>query len=251
MKDPTGFDSHGVNNSSSPTLHMMNRLTRLAPVAAAIVLAGCAPKVAPVPPLSAVDARREALAAEANSRVTEPHRIIFSWSAQEPEFRGSGQGVARIEPPNRARLDLFLDNGEAVAVAAVVGDELRLPDGIAEALIPPPPLLWASLGVFRPGDRVSFGEGRGAGDRLEVSYSINDGESLWFQLENRRVREAEVRVGGETYQTLEVGDPAEDTWVPGSFTYRHLPDFRQLRVELESVEVVTGFAPDIWLDHLR
>lgn len=212
---------------------------------------GCGPKTPPVPPMSAVDARREALATEHQTRISESHHVVFRWSAQEPEFRGSGHGVARIEPPYRARLDLFLDNGEAVAMAAIVGDDLRLPDGIAEGLIPPPPLLWASLGVFRPGDRASFVEGRGAGDQLQVTYEDPTGLGLRFSIVGRRVSEAALLSGTDAVQTLEVAPPDAQGAYPSKFTYRHIPDFRELKVELESVEVVGPFPPDIWLGPSR
>ena len=50
--------------------------------------------------------------------------------------------MARIEPPSKARLDLFLDNGEGVLSAALVDDELRLPHGAPEDILPPVELMW-------------------------------------------------------------------------------------------------------------
>jgi hypothetical protein len=74
-------------------------------------------------------------------------RVIFRWSYADPDYRLRGEGVARIAPPDSVRLDLFLDGGLGAARAILIGNDLRLPDAdFAERLLPPAPLMWASLG---------------------------------------------------------------------------------------------------------
>ena len=61
-----------------------------------------------------------------------------------------GEGVARIAAPDSARLDFFVDPGMGAGYALLIGDRLEAP-GIAlvRRYLPPPPLLWASLGRLR------------------------------------------------------------------------------------------------------
>jgi hypothetical protein len=74
-------------------------------------------------------------------------RIIFRWTYADPEYRLRGEGLARIAPPDSVRLDLFLDGGMGAARAILIGNDLRIPDAdFAERLLPPAPLMWASLG---------------------------------------------------------------------------------------------------------
>ena len=179
------------------------------------------------------------------NRLERPTQLFFDWSAQEPDFRGSGQGVARLEPPDRARLDLFLDNGEQVAEAVLVGDELHIPPWVEVGMIPPPPLLWASLGVFRPGEGAELVEARGR-SRLSVDYRLADGEVVRFSLEGRRVVGVSVLDGRDVVRTMQVGDNDGSSRYPTDATYRDIPDFRELKVSLSEVEYVDAFPPDIW-----
>ena len=111
-------------------------------------LAACAPRTAvPVAPDAPVDTAlvEEALAATAPRA---PLHVTFDWSLQEPDGRFSGQGVIRMEPPDRARLDLFGPRGECYLTAVLDGEQLQIPAS-AQPLLPPPAFLWATLGVFR------------------------------------------------------------------------------------------------------
>ena len=159
--------------------------------------------------------------------------------------------MARVEPPYKARLDLFLDNGETAGVAALVGDELRIPGDVSRALVPPPALLWAAFGVFRPGADAEFAGGRVQEGRIEVEYELPAGDRVRFQLRNGVVRQAERLEGGAVVERITVPDGGsapqrEGGFYPKAATYRNLPDFRELKLELESVEHVDPFPPDIW-----
>ena len=59
-----------------------------------------------------------------------------------------GEGVARIAPPDSARLDFFV-NGEGTGHALLIGDQIRLQSGqgAMRDFLPPAPLLWAALGT--------------------------------------------------------------------------------------------------------
>src|SRR5687768_1387011 len=122
----------------------------LAPLALTALAAACGAPPPPPPAAPTVDAAELALRLEARGRIEEPIRIMFEWSLSDRDARFRGRGVARVEPPYKARLDLFLASGETAVRAALVGDELRLPRGAPEGLVPPAEMLWGTLGVFKP-----------------------------------------------------------------------------------------------------
>jgi len=196
------------------------------------------------PPL---DANQAALRAERATALQEPSRIVFSWSLSEQGVRVSGRGVARVEPPYHARLDLFLSNGETAARAAMVDDDLRIPSGVPDGILPPSHLMWGTVGVFRPG----MGIGLAGGQRLEdggvqLEYRLANGDQVVYHLDaNRRVRDVEVSRSGSVIQRLTV-DSDGDAF-PSEVVYRDLTSFRELRITRESVEHVEPYPPDIWI----
>jgi len=76
------------------------------------------------------------------------HRqIVFDWELTDRDVSGRGEGVARVASPDSARLDLFLPGGFGSGAAVLIDDSLIVPGGsIARRFVPPPPLLWATLG---------------------------------------------------------------------------------------------------------
>jgi len=225
------------------------RLARLAAVAWPALASGpgCAgsgragPASLPPPALSA-----EVRLAEQDSRIARAARLTFAWRAREPDFRGDGVGVARVEPPDRARLDLFLDNGETAAIAALVGDELRVPGALPLELVPPPALLWAVLGVFRPGDGAQVLGGSRVDGGVQLHLRLSGGDSLRYRLNERRVAEAAVLNGGAVVESVVVSGLRAGSAYPSEATYRNLRDYRELKLQLESFEHAQPFPPYIW-----
>jgi len=76
------------------------------------------------------------------------HRILFNWEVNQYEMTTRGEGVARIAPPDSARLDFFLGGGFGAGFVVLVGDSLRTPPNsdAPKGLIPSSTLLWAALG---------------------------------------------------------------------------------------------------------
>ncbi len=202
----------------------------------------------PEPGPPSIDIRGEALRVEFSTRIKEPARLVFRWRASEPDFRGRGWGVARVEPEHRARIDLFLDNGETAAIAALVGGELRAPPELdASVTTPPAVLMWAILGVFRPGDGAEYQGGHPEDDGVRVSYRLEDGRTARFDLLDRRVARAEVEAA-EAMEEVELlwAAGAEGSSYPRVATYRHHAAFRELRFELDSAAPTSSFPIDIW-----
>ncbi len=207
-------------------------------------LAGCAsaPPAPSVPPPNVAQVELNATRA---SSLDGPYRLFFEWSAVEPGSRLGGRGVARIEPPYLARLDLFSSNGERVAAAALDGDILRVADDV-QTQVPPPALLWGTLGVFRPGMGVGLTGGRRFpnGD-LELRYRQPGGSEVLYLLKNSRIERIDVQRGGRATEEVTL-TRADGERFPRQATYRHLAEVRELRITLESVEHVESYPTDIW-----
>ncbi len=172
--------------------------------------------------------------------------VIFAWSLREPDLQLEGMGFARLENPDRARLDLYMENNEAVLTASLVEDQLRAREGTQLDVVPSPALLWASLGVFRPGEgatRLSAESYEGEASRL--TYLLADGDELRYELRSGRMVEAELRHDGDAVHRVTLVREG-DAELPTEATYRNLARFSELRVTIESVERVDSHPSDIW-----
>ena len=105
------------------------------------VLAGCRPSAPPLQgaPVPAVLPRAE---------LPPVHlKYVFKWVYFDGDTQLNGDGAARISPPDSARLDFFLARGMGSGHVLLIGNDLRTPGpNQVRVLVPPPPLLWASLG---------------------------------------------------------------------------------------------------------
>jgi hypothetical protein len=214
-------------------------VVRIAVLAALAALGGCA--------LHGVPATADPTAADRAVRETAPDRplrVIFGWRALDGTARFAGEGAARIEPPYRARLDLFGAHGEGYLSAALVGSEFRIPGDPGDVL-PPPAMIWAVLGVVRPpDDAVLEGTREGAGT-LELYYATGatgDGR-LRYTLDGGRLRAAEWSRRGRRMMVELAGAVAG---LPASAAYRDWGSNTELHLELESVDEVEPYPPEIW-----
>lgn len=207
----------------------------------------CAPQGPPPPPPGPpLDPGQEALHLERSTRLDGPVRVVFAWSLDEPGLRVRGRGVARMEPPDRARLDLFSSGGETILRAAMVGDELRLPPGAQSSLVPPPALFWSALGIFRPGTGSFLAGGsREGNDRVRLEYALSGERELRYRLRNRAVEGVDLLRGGQLFEQLSLV-PSPEARFPRETVYRHLGEFRELKFTLETVDEVDAFPSDIW-----
>jgi hypothetical protein len=109
--------------------------------ALALAGAGCAPPLRPLPGAPA-PARLPPAELPPGYR-----RVIFAWELRDPDIVVRGEGVARIAPPDSARLDFFVGGGMGGGYAVLIGQSVRVPGGeFVRRLVPPAPLLWAALG---------------------------------------------------------------------------------------------------------
>ncbi len=173
-------------------------------------------------------------------------QVIFQWNVREPDLRLEGMGVARLQNPDRARLDLFMENGESVLAASLVEDQLRAREGTQLQVVPSPALLWAGLGVFRPGERATLlGADAFADGTVRLRYRLADGDELRYQLRSGRVTSAELRHEGDAVHRVAVKREGEAE-LPNEAIYRNLASFSELTVTVETVERVDSHPSDIW-----
>ena len=191
------------------------------------------------------DANGAAGELEQDTRLQEPLQIVFAWRLNEARQRHRGRGVARIEPPYRARLDLFTDDGETVMSAALVDGDLRMPPGSRDDILPPTDLMWGTLGIFRPHGVRLLGGDVLEGDAMRLRYAYEDGTELHYEVMSGLLRSLELREGGRVVQRVEV-DMGSDTRYPVESTYRNLTAFRELVIVRESLESHEPFDPDVW-----
>jgi len=197
----------------------------------ALAVASCAPKARP---LAGAPAPAELPRTEVASR---PQRVVFRWEYAEESVGARGEGVARISPPDSARLDFFLDGGLGGGYAILIDDALTVPGGDAiKRLLPPAPLLWAALGrlaVPALADTVA----RVSGDTLRADIGGNDGWRATF-VSGRLTRLDRVD-GGRLVEW--VSRSAE-----GVVRYHHETARRTLGLNVTRTEEVSGHAASIW-----
>jgi hypothetical protein len=208
-------------------------------------VAGCRPgEPAVIGPVG--DAETAAVQLRDETGLEDPLRIVFDWELNDQGQRVEGRGVARVEPPYRARLDLFLDNGETVISAALVDGDLRLPPGSPDDILPPPDLMWGALGVFRPvGDARLIGADRLEGEAIRLRYQHGDGREVHYRVRDGALRVLELVEGGHVVQRVDVSAERIERY-PVEATYRNLAEFRELKLVRQSLSVVDAYDPDIW-----
>ena len=172
-------------------------------------------------------------------------RVVFDWELLDGGARFTGEGVARIQPPYRVRLDLFGPRGDGYLSAAAVGMDLRLPPASAEAPLPPPTLMWAVLGVIRPPDDARLVATRSTADRTEIWYEL-DGATLRFDLQDGRLRSAVLRGDGR-HMAVDLSGSAATGDLPGTAYFRDAAGGTQLKITVDQVEDVDAYPPEIWI----
>ena len=173
--------------------------------------------------------------------------VRFKWQLREPDLRVEGQGVVRLGVPDKARVDLFLENGESVLAAALVGDDIRIGQEQGYlGVIPSPPLLWASLGLFRPGDNVALVTSQNIGtDRVRLVYSLSSGSRISYDMSNGVIEKVSLIENGQIIHVVDLETKSKER-LPLKATYRNLISYRELVIELETTVGVESYEENIW-----
>lgn len=202
----------------------------LSAVVGALLVASCAPRLRPL-------TGAPTLARFPSTELPLIHRqLLFDWELVDRDVNGRGEGVARVAGPDSARLDLFLAGGFGSGAAILIADSLYIPgSGLARRFIPPPPLLWATLGrVALPALRDTTA--RVDGELLRVDIGAPVSWRLTFRRDSL-VRLERVRDG----RIIE--------WVERSGNivhYRSEEARRALSLTIKRAQEVPPFDASIW-----
>jgi hypothetical protein len=164
-------------------------------------------------------------------------KVTFGWSVDESSMVIRGDGVARIAPPDSARVDLVLGGGFGGMSAILIGNEATFPPHATMTdLMPPPPLLWAAFGrlalpalpdtVIRvSGDTLRADIGQPAQWRVTV---VRDTLTALERLDTGRIVESVVRES----KTL--------------VRYESAADHRTLVLTIKKIEPANTFDASLW-----
>lgn len=194
----------------------------------AALLGGCASGGGTGPPLP--DPASLAAQVRAETGAEDPYRIRFRWQYGDERGRLSGDGVARVNPPDSFRLDLF-SSGEGSMAVALSDDSLSTLGEIDDLRLPSAPFLYAMAGLFRPG-AAGPAEGYRRDGGAVLVYETADGSRRSFFLEGERLMGLEERSGSRVTQRIRLEWSGEGRW-PSQAEYRDLVAPRRVRWELE------------------
>lgn len=176
--------------------------------ALAVLAAGCA---APGPE-AGTPLDDPAMAAERlrqRSTVEAPALVRFRWEYADRQGRLSGDGVARVNPPDHFRLDLF-SSAEGSLSASLVDGELATLGQIEDVELPPPGFLYAMAGVFRPGSENPTAGYRSNGE--EVLEYRREGRLRRYRFREGRLVGVEESDGRRSLRRIESSWNAEGPW---------------------------------------
>jgi hypothetical protein len=179
-----------------------------------------------------------------SSAPSSPLRVIFSWSYKDESMHFSGRGALRVQAPYKARTDLFGPRGETLMRSVVIGDQIFVPPGLPEGLMPPVSLGWAEMGTLRKPEGAQLELTRSNGDTLTIGYVRGD-EHWRFRLVGGRMRYAEWTGPGQGKRTVELTGTSSHG-LPAQAIYRDWAAFRELITKVEEVHESAAFPPDTW-----
>lgn len=186
--------------------------------------------------LGAPIADPDALARRAReaSDATAPTHLVFAWDYADERGNITGDGAARVNPPDRFRLDLFA-TGEGSLRATLVDGRLATSGDLEGVDLPPSVFLYAMAGVFRPGDTSPSG-GFESGDLRVLEFEAPSGRTRYFRFSGDRLLRVEERRGSRRERWIELEWGEDPAW-PSAADYRDATAATGVRWRLRSATV--------------
>lgn len=160
-----------------------------------------------------------------------PTLLRFEWKYADRRGGVGGEGVARFNPPDSLRVDLFTSGDVAMALA-LAGGELRSLGEIEDVEIPDLPFVYAMAGLFAPG--AGRPEAYASGTDSVLVYAGDGSARTYYYVRQGRLRRVEQRVHGRTVQRVNVEWGAAHAW-PSKAEYRDLSERNRVRWEMSEV----------------
>jgi hypothetical protein len=205
------------------------------PCAISVLLSACSGRVAPLTGVAVAPAP----SLPAAPLFAGPRQYRFAWTYRDETFEAKGDGVVRVQPPQRARLDFFLENGFGGGFAILDGDSVFTPGpDFVRRLVPPSPMLWSVFGALRippAPDTIA----RQTADTIAADFGRRDDGRLW------RVRFVERRL--DRVERVEDGKRVE--WLErrgAEARYAHESSRRRLSITVTDSVDVAPFDPTIF-----
>ena len=194
-----------------------------------LLLTGCAGGFEVGTPMP--DAEEVARRARANSGTEAPMHVVFSWDyvGESGSFRGDG--AARVNPPDRFRLDLF-STGDGSLQATLVDGVLVTSGDLGGVELPPTVFLYAMAGIFRPGP-ILPSRGIETPELRILEYPVEGGATRSYYLGDGRLTRLEERRAGRRERWIELEWGSDPRW-PREARYRDLVDSSGVHWELQS-----------------
>jgi hypothetical protein len=199
------------------------------------LLGGCAGRVAPLTGVAVAPAP----ALPAAELFESSRRYRFAWVYRDETFEAKGDGVVRVQPPQRARLDFFLENGLGGGFAILDGDSVITPGpDFVRRLVPPSPMLWSVFGALRipPSSDTTA---RQSADTITADFGRREDGRLW-----------RVRFVGQRLDRVErVEDGRRIEWLErhgAEARYAHESSRRRLSITVTDSVDVAPFDPTIF-----
>lgn len=209
-------------------------------MASVLTATGCTGFVGTGPPLD--DPVAVVRRASLGGAVT-PATVRFEWRYGDRRGRVEGEGIARFNPPDSLRLDLFTSGDLALAVS-LAGDSLATLGEIEDVELPSPPFLYAMAGIFRPAAPEPT-RGYVSGEDEVLVYGNDRSETTYFFLREGRLRRLEQRRAGRTLRRVVVEWHAEGEW-PRRAEYRDLAARSRVRWEMGKVRATAPHPKEIY-----
>lgn len=212
---------------------------------AALLAAGCGPRLAEPAGTPAPDPQPVAERLVRATRPASPRQAAFGWELNEAGARLRGRGVVRAQAPDHLRLDLFGPRGETYLAAALVGETFRVPPAVAGRIpLPSPALLWGALGVIRPPADGRLVAATTEGETTTLRYQTGQGETVEFRAEGSLLRSVR-RVGKSgALESVELTRSAAGEIQRAE--YRDWAAYRTLVLTTESITNVEAFPESTW-----
>jgi hypothetical protein len=230
---------------------MMRLRLPMLPLLALVAASGCAAtQLAEPAGEAAPDPAGLAREVAAATLPTSPLQVNFAWTLDEGGSRVDGRGVVRVEAPERARLDLFGPRGETYLMAALVGEEYRLPPGASAAVaLPSPALLWSAVGVLEPPSGAELSSATTTDTGADLRYRTPSGEIFAYTFtrdasDDYRLATLE-RAGGQGVIESVRLERGPDGALSRT-RYRNWSEYRDLTLDVQEIRENSSFPPDIW-----